>query len=58
MVPALPLALPALLPSALADEDDEALAAAMGALNAIVKKCILVITIFLRETIEVYGSHL
>lgn len=38
MVPALPLALPALLPSALADEDDEALAAAMGALNAIVKK--------------------
>jgi len=39
VVPALPLALPALLPSALADEDDEALAAAMGALNAIVKKC-------------------
>lgn len=54
MVPALPLALPALLPSALADEDDEALAAAMGALNAIVKKCILVrITLFLREIIEV-----
>ena len=39
MVPALSLALPALLPSALADADGEALEAAMGALNAIVKKC-------------------
>ncbi|CAK9018847.1 unnamed protein product, partial [Durusdinium trenchii] len=39
VVPALPLALPALLPSALADQDEDALSAAMGALNAIVKKC-------------------
>ena len=39
VVPALSLALPALLPAALADEDAEALEAAMGALNAIVKKC-------------------
>ncbi|OLP89565.1 Translational activator GCN1 [Symbiodinium microadriaticum] len=39
VVSVLSLILPALLPSALADEDDEALATSMAALNAITKKC-------------------
>ncbi|CAJ1341979.1 unnamed protein product, partial [Effrenium voratum] len=38
-IPALNQALPALLPSALADDHEEALSAAMAALNAVVKKC-------------------
>eukprot|EP00930_Biecheleria_cincta_P034269 TRINITY_DN23698_c0_g1_i1.p1 TRINITY_DN23698_c0_g1~~TRINITY_DN23698_c0_g1_i1.p1 ORF type:complete len:2738 (+),score=614.06 TRINITY_DN23698_c0_g1_i1:451-8214(+) len=39
VVQILSLVLPAVLPSALADEDEEALAASMRALNGIVKKC-------------------
>lgn len=39
VVGTLSLALPVILPSALADEDDEALRCSMNALNSIVKKC-------------------
>eukprot|EP00927_Polykrikos_kofoidii_P038654 TRINITY_DN33056_c0_g1_i1.p1 TRINITY_DN33056_c0_g1~~TRINITY_DN33056_c0_g1_i1.p1 ORF type:complete len:2747 (+),score=558.46 TRINITY_DN33056_c0_g1_i1:885-8243(+) len=39
VVEILPLALPAILPTALGDDSDEALAAGVSTLNAIVKKC-------------------